>query len=62
MEKLPQIDYIVGATLILRKAMVRNRFSDDVAFKVENGLHQTGEQFNMKIGFFLKIYLINLKQ
>ena len=51
MEKLPQIDYIVGATLILRKAMVRNRFSDDVAFTVENGLHQTGEQFNMKIGF-----------
>ena len=28
-----------------------NRFSDDVAFTVENGLHQTGEQFNMKIGF-----------
>ena len=49
MEKLPQIDYIVGAMLILRKAMVRNRFSDAVAFKVENGLHQTGEKFNMKI-------------
>ena len=48
MEKLPQIDYIVGAMLILRKALVRNRFSDAVAFTVENG--QTEKKvFYMKI-------------